>query len=530
MEKRKAVEAIENAQTFLGIEFGSTRIKGVLIGPGHAAVASGGFTWENRFENGVWTYHQDEIWSGLRACYADLARDVSERYGVELVRLGGIGVSGMMHGYLPFAADGRLLTPFRTWRNTITGRAAAELTELLKFNIPQRWTAAHLYQAVLNGEDHVGGIDYLTTLAGYVHWRLTGKKVVGTGEASGIFPLDSATGGYDAVMLEKFQAACESHGWKRRAADVFPAILPAGGDAGYLTADGAKLIDPTGTLQPGCPAAPPEGDAGTGMVATNSVAPRTGNVSAGTSIFSMVVLEKPLGSYYEEIDMVTTPTGAPVAMVHCNNCTNEINAWAVVFRGLLEALGVETDMGGLYAAMFRSAALGEKDCGGLTLYNYLSGEPVAGLAEGRPLMFRGPEARLTFPNFMRAQLCSAVATLQMGMDILAKENVRIDRLYGHGGFFKTPVAGQSILAAATGAPITVMDSVGEGGAWGMALLAAYRAEKAGGETLEDYLSGRVFAGQEGVTLSPGPEDREGFRVFMDRYRAGLAVEKAACRH
>ena len=529
MEKSKIIEAIESAQTYLGIEFGSTRIKGVLIGPDHTAVASGDFVWENRFENGVWTYHQDEIWSGLQACYAALAKDAAEKYGVKLTRLGGIGVSAMMHGYLPFAADGSLLTPFRTGRNTITGPAAAELSELLKFNIPQRWTVAHLYQAILNGESHINDIDHLTTLAGYVHWQLTGKKVVGTGEASGIFPLDSATGEYDGAMLEKFQAVCEAHGWKRRAADVFPSILPAGGDAGYLTADGARLIDPTGTLQPGCPAAPPEGDAGTGMVATNSVAPRTGNVSAGTSIFSMVVLEKPLNSWYEEIDMVTTPTGAPVAMVHCNNCTNEINAWAAVFRGLLEALGKETDMGALYTAMFQSAAQGEKDCGGLTLYNYLSGEPVTGLAEGRPLMFRGPEARLTFPNFMRAQRYSAVATLQVGMDILARENVRIDRLFGHGGFFKTPTVGQSILAAATGAPITVMDSVGEDGAWGMSLLAAYRVEKNAGETLEDYLAGRIFAGRAGFTLSPTVEDQAGFRAFMDRYKAGLAVEKAACQ-
>ena len=530
MEKNKIIDAIENARTYLGIEFGSTRIKGVLIGPDHTAVASGDFVWENRFENGVWTYHQDEIWSGLQACYAALARDVAEKYGMKLTKLGGIGVSAMMHGYLPFAADGSLLTPFRTWRNTITGPAAAELTELLRFNIPQRWTAAHLYQAILNGESHINDIDHLTTLAGYVHWQLTGKKVVGTGEASGIFPLDSATGEYDAAMLEKFQAVCEAHGWKRRALDVFPSILPAGGDAGCLTADGARLIDPTGTLQPGCPAAPPEGDAGTGMVATNSVAPRTGNVSAGTSIFSMVVLEKPLDSWYEEIDMVTTPTGAPVAMVHCNNCTNEINAWAGVFRGLLESLGVQADTGALYTAMFQSAAQGEKDCGGLTLYNYLSGEPVTGLAEGRPLMFRGPEAKLNFPNFMRAQLYSAVATLQVGMDILAREHVRIDRLFGHGGFFKTPTVGQSVLAAATGAPITVMDSVGEDGAWGMALLAAYRVEKAAGETLEGWLANRIFAGRAGFTLSPAAEDQAGFRAFMERYRAGLAVEKAACQY
>jgi sugar (pentulose or hexulose) kinase len=381
-------KAIQEGKTFLGIEFGSTRIKAVLIDETHAPIASGDFQWENRYENGVWTYHMEDVWTGVQTCYARLAADVQKRFGVTLSKIGGLGISAMMHGYLPFDAQGTLLTPFRTWRNTITGQAAGELTELLDFNIPQRWSVAHLYQAILNGEEHVNRIDFLTTLAGYVHWQLTGEKVLGVGEASGMFPIDSEKCDYDLAMLDKFQTAAEARGWTGKAAKVFPRVLTAGEDAGTLTAEGAKLLDPTGTPCAGCPVAPPEGDAGTGMVATNAVAERTGNVSAGTSIFSMVVLERPLSRYYEEIDMVTTPTGKPVAMVHCNNCTNEINAWAGVFKGLLEAMGQSVDMNQLYTAMFTSAAQGERDCGGLTLYNYLSGEPVTGLAEGRPLLVR----------------------------------------------------------------------------------------------------------------------------------------------
>jgi sugar (pentulose or hexulose) kinase len=518
-------KAIQEGRTFLGIEFGSTRIKAVLIDETHAPIASGDFQWENRYENGVWTYHMEDVWTGVQTCYARLAADVQKRFGVTLSKIGGLGISAMMHGYLPFDAQGTLLTPFRTWRNTITGQAAGELTELLDFNIPQRWSAAHLYQAILNGEEHVNRIDFLTTLAGYVHWQLTGEKVLGVGEASGMFPIDSEKCDFDRAMLDKFQTAAEAKGWTGKAAKVFPRVLTAGEDAGTLTVEGAKLLDPTGTLCAGCPVAPPEGDAGTGMVATNAVAERTGNVSAGTSIFSMVVLERPLSRYYKEIDMVTTPPGKPVAMVHCNNCTNEINAWAGVFKGLLEAMGQSVDMNQLYTAMFTSAAEGERDCGGLTLYNYLSGEPVTGLAEGRPLLVRGPEARLSFANFMRAQLFSAVATLKIGMDILSAEQVKIDRLLGHGGYFKTPVVGQSVMAAATGVPISVMATAGEGGAWGMAILAAYRAKGTG--TLEDYLADQVFAGQTGSTLSPEPENEKGFEEFMERYRKGLAVEGSA---
>ena len=529
MELNLIRQAILDGTTYLGIELGSTRIKGVLIGPDHSPIASGDFGWENRYENGVWTYHMDEVWNGLQTCYAGLVKDVEDKYGVKLTKVGAMGFSAMMHGYLPFDEKGELLTPFRTWRNTITGQAAAELTKLLGFNIPQRWSAAHLYQAILNGEDHINQIAFLTTLAGYVHWKLTGKKVLGVGEASGMFPIDSDKCGFDRVMLSKFQSAAEGHGWKGSVEAILPNVLAAGEDAGVLTAEGAKLLDPTGTLQPGCPVAPPEGDAGTGMAATNSVAVHTGNVSAGTSIFAMVVLDKLLSEVYEEIDMVTTPTGKPVAMVHCNNCTNEINAWAAVFKGFLEALGQKPDMNEVFTAMFQSAMGAEKDCGGLLLYNYLSGEPVTGFAEGRPMLVRRPEDKLTFPNFMRAQLYSAVATLKIGMDILAKENVQIDQLFGHGGYFKTPVVGQSVMAAALGVPVSVMETAGEGGAWGMALLAAYLVGKTEGESLESYLEKKVFAGQNGAALAPAEEDQRGFEGFMDKYKAGLSAERAAVK-
>lgn len=527
MELASIKAAIESGKTYLGIELGSTRIKGVLIGPDHSPIASGDFGWENRYENGIWTYHMDEVWTGLQTCYASLEADVQEKYGVTLKKIKAIGFSAMMHGYLPFDGEGQLLTPFRTWRNTITGQAAAELTERMHFNIPQRWSIAHLYQAILNGEEHVNSIAYLTTLAGYVHWTLTGQKVLGIGEAAGMFPIDSTALDFNSAMLDEFQKAAEEHGWRLNIRDILPKVLVAGQDAGVLTEAGARLLDPSGNLEAGIPVAPPEGDAGTGMAATNSVAVRTGNVSAGTSIFSMVVLEKLLDNVYEEIDMVTTPSGEPVAMVHCNNCTNEINAWASVFKGFLTALGQEPDMNRIFTTMFTSAAEGEKDCGGLLLYNYLSGEPVTGFAEGRPLLSRRPEDRLTFPNFMRSQLYSAVATLKIGMDILAKENVKIDKLFGHGGYFKTPEVGQSVMAGALNAPISVMETAGEGGAWGMALLAAYLGEKQEGECLKDYLADKVFAGQQAVTLEPKPEDQAGFAAWIERYRAGLAAERAA---
>ena len=520
-------EMIRTGNVCLGIELGSTRIKAVLIGPDHAPLASGDYMWENRLEDGYWTYHLDEVWSGLQAAYAALRADVEGRYGEKLGQIKAMGFSAMMHGYLPLDEKGEALAAFRTWRNTTTGRAAQALTERFSFNIPQRWSIAHLYQAMLNGEEHVHRIAYLTTLAGYVHYKLTGRKVLGVGEASGMFPIDSDTRDYDQTMVESFDVLAGEMGYSWKLRDILPQVLCAGDEAGTLTAEGAKLLDPTGQLPAGIPLAPPEGDAGTGMAATNAVAKRTGNVSAGTSVFAMIVLEKALSKVYPEIDMVTTPDGAPVAMVHCNNCTNEINAWAQVFKGFLEALGQTPDMNQIFTAMFQSAQAGERDGGGLLLYNYLSGEPITGQEEGRPLLVRTPEAQLTFANFMRAQLYSALATLKIGLDILAQEQVNVDRLLGHGGFFKTPVVGQKILAAAAGAPVSVMETAGEGGPWGMALLAAYMVNRQEGETLEHYLDHQVFAGQQVSTQSPDAEDREGFARFLGRYAKALAVERTA---
>ena len=522
-------EAIRSGSTCLGIELGSTRIKAVLIGPDHAPVASGDYAWENRLEGGYWTYHMEDVWTGLQTAYANLRADVQKRYGQELTRVSAMGFSAMMHGYLPLDTQGELLAPFRTWRNTTTGQAAQELTQRFSFNIPQRWSIAHLYQAILNGEEHVKDIAYLTTLAGYVHYKLTGQKVLGVGEASGMFPIDSNTRDYDQAMVESFDALVEDkhYPWKLR--DILPRVLCAGEEGGRLTEEGARLLDPTGALQPGVPLAPPEGDAGTGMAATNAVAKRTGNVSAGTSVFAMIVLEKALSKVYPEIDMVTTPDGAPVAMVHCNNCTNEINAWAQVFKGFLEALGQTPDMNQIFTAMFSSARQGAVDGGGLVLYNYLSGEPITNLEEGRPLLVRGPDAQLNFPNFMRTQLYSALATLKIGLDILAQEEVAVDRLLGHGGFFKTPVVGQKILAAAAGAPVSVMETAGEGGPWGMALLCAYMVKKEAGERLEDYLDNKVFAGQPISTQTPDPEEQAGFAQFLGRYTKALQVERTAAQ-
>lgn len=523
-------EVILSGKAYLGIEFGSTRIKAVLIDGQYAPIASGDHNWENRYENGVWTYHIDDVWAGLQDAYANLKADVAQKYGVKLAKVAAMGFSAMMHGYVALDGGGELLVPFRTWRNTMTEQAAAALTEEFRFNIPQRWSIAHLYQAILNGEPHVKDIAYLTTLAGYVHWKLTGRRVLGVGEASGMFPIDSGVCDYDAAMLARFDALTAPQGYPWKLRDILPQVLPAGADAGVLTAEGAKLLDPAGDLEPGIPLCPPEGDAGTGMTATNAVEPCTGNVSAGTSVFAMIVLEKPLSKVYPEIDMVTTPAGKPVAMVHCNNCTNEINAWAQVFRGFLEALGQTPDMDQVFTAMFRSAAAGAADGGGLLLYNYLSGEPVTGLNEGRPLLARTPEGQLTFASFMRVQLYSAVATLKLGLDILSSEQVVVHRLLGHGGFFKTPEVGQRIMAAAAGAPVSVMETAGEGGPWGMALLAAYRAEQADGQTLEDYLSQRVFAGQAVSTIAPDPADEAGFAAFMERYAKGLPIQRAAVEH
>ncbi|HJD21091.1 MAG TPA: ATPase [Candidatus Gemmiger faecigallinarum] len=519
--------AIRAGHTALGIELGSTRIKAVLTGPDHSPAASGDFTWENRLENGFWTYDLADVWAGVQAAFAALSADVQARYGLPLTTVGAMGVSGMMHGYLPFDADGCQLAAFRTWRNTTTGPAAAELTRLLDFNIPQRWSIAHLYQAVLNGEDHVGRIAFLTTLAGYVHWRLTGCKVLGVGEASGMFPIDPGTGGYDAVRLEKTQALLKAHGVALDLAGVLPAVLPAGAPAGSLTPEGARLLDPSGTLQPGIPLCPPEGDAGTGMAATNSVAARTGNVSAGTSVFAMVVLEHPLKSVHPELDLVTTPTGRPVAMVHVNTCTSDLDAWVRLLGQMAEAAGSPLTKDELYRLVYRQALAGDADAGGLVSFNCYSGEPVAGLDAGRPMLVRRPDARLTLPNLARATLYAAMATLRIGMDILLKdEGVRLDSLLGHGGLFKVPGVGQRLLAGALGVPVTVRSTAGEGGPWGMALLAAYLAEKADGEPLEHWLDG-VFAAGGGSTLPPDAADSAGFERFLDDYRRALPVQRAA---
>ncbi len=525
MEKQEIKNLIETANTYLGIELGSTRIKAVLIAPDYTTIASSDFVWENRYENEYWTYHMEDVWTGLQTVFVSLSKNIKKEYDVILKRVASIGFSAMMHGYLPLDKNNNLLTPFRTWRNTTTGTAAAELTKYFNFNIPQRWSIAHLYQAILNNEEHVKDISYLTTLAGYVHYLLTGEKVLGVGEASGMFPIDSEINDYNHKMLDIFDGLISDMPWKIK--DILPKVLNAGENAGVLTAEGAKLLDPTGTLEAGIPLCPPEGDAGTGMVATNTVAVKTGNVSAGTSIFGMIVLEHALSKVYEEIDIVTTPTGNPVAMVHCNNCTNEINAWAAVFKGFLKSMGQTPDMNKIFTAMFTESLNGETDAGGLLLYNYLSGEPITGLTEGRPLFARTPEGKLTFANFMRAQLYSALATLKLGMDILINENVAVDKLLGHGGFFKTPVVGQRLMAAATNAPVSVMETAGEGGAWGMALLAAYLIEKKNNETLENYLDNEVFAGQKVTTIEPQNPDIEGFNKFMKNYVAGLEIEKSA---
>ena len=510
------------SKTVLGIELGSTRIKAVLIDEKHRPIASGDFEWENQLKDGIWTYPMDLVHEGLRTCFANLKADVKAKYGVELTTVGALGVSAMMHGYLPFDANGKQLAEFRTWRNTITGQAAEKLTALFGFNIPQRWSIAHLYQAILNGEAHVKDIAFLTTLAGYIHWQLTGQKVMGVGEASGMFPIDSKTLDYDEGMLQKFHALT---GIDLRA--ILPRVLPAGASGGTLTEAGARFLDPTGALQACIPVAPCEGDAGTGMVATNSVRVRTGNVSAGTSDFAMIVTDKPLG-VHREIDMVTTPDGLPVAMVHCNNCTSDINAWVNLFGEYSALMGQPVDKGRLFTKLFEAALDGDKDCGGLLSYNYFSGEGVTDLDEGRPLFLRTPDARFTLSNFMRTHLLSALATLKIGLDILTQnEQVEIDKLYGHGGFFKTPGVGQRLLSAAVGAPVSVMETAGEGGPYGMALLGAYMLWKDAGESLPDYLDSKVFAEARSSTLMADAADIAGFNAFLAHYKQALPLERTA---
>lgn len=519
---------IESGKAVLGIELGSTRIKAVLIGEDNAPIASGSHDWENRYENGTWTYTIDDIWTGVQDSYAKMAADVTEQYGVTLKKLGAIGFSAMMHGYMVFDKNENILVPFRTWRNTFTEKASTELTSLFNFNIPQRWSIAHLYQAILNSEEHLYDIEYLTTLAGYIHWQLTGKKVLGIGEASGVFPIDSNIMDYDNTMVEKFDNLIAPKNLPWKLLDILPQVLLAGDDAGVLTEKGAKLLDPTGTLEAGTPLCPPEGDAGTGMTATNAVAKRTGNVSAGTSVFAMIVLEKALSKAYPEIDLVTTPVGDPVAMVHSNNCTSDINAWVNIFREFANTIGVEISTPELYNALFFKAEEGDADCGGLLSYCYFSGEHVTGFDEGRPVFARTPESKFTLANFMRTHLYSAVGALKVGLDILFKEEgVEADKILGHGGFFKTERVGQSIMAAAMNTPVSVMETAGEGGAWGIALLASYMLNKDNNETLAEYLDNKVFAGNNGVSLDPKSDDVNGFNTFIERYKNGFPIERAA---
>ena len=530
MNRNDTQKAIESGRTALGVEFGSTRIKAVLIDADHMPIASGSHEWENRYENGIWTYYLEDVWSGLQESYRKLSNEVLEKYNIPLRTIGAIGFSGMMHGYMAFDKDGNLLVPFRTWRNTITGQASEKLTDLFQFNIPQRWSIAHLYQAILNKEPHISDISHLTTLAGNVHWKLTGQKVLGIGEASGVFPIDSKTNDYDIRKMEQLNECLKAENIPWKLQDILPKVLVAGDAAGVLTEEGARLLDPTGGLQAGIPLCPPEGDAGTGMVATNSVAERTGNVSAGTSVFAMIVLERDLSKVYPEIDMVTTPTGKPVAMVHSNNCTSDLNAWVDLFQEFTSALGMEISQSELFEMLYGKAltADADADAGGLLAYNYLSGEHITHLAEGRPLFVRTPESRFTLSNFMRVHLFSALGALKIGLDILfEQEQVKIDQILGHGGFFKTKEVGQKIMAAAMNVPVSVMETAGEGGAWGIALLASYMLYKANNQPLEDYLSKEIFAGENGTTIAPDPRDVDGFTAFMARYKKGLIIERAA---
>ena len=522
-----AKQTIESGKAILGIEFGSTRIKAVLIDQENKPIAQGSHTWENQLVDGLWTYSTEAIWYGLQDCYAQLRKNVLEQYEVEIERLAAIGISAMMHGYMAFKGND-ILVPFRTWRNTNTGKAAAELSELFNYNIPLRWSISHLYEAILDNEEHVKDIEFLTTLAGYIHWQITGQKVLGVGDASGMIPVDPKTKTYDATMVEKFDKLIESRGFDWKLLDILPKSLNAGENAGFLTPEGANRLDVSGHLKAGIPVCPPEGDAGTGMVATNAVKQRTGNVSAGTSSFSMIVLEKELSKPYEMIDMVTTPDGSLVAMVHCNNCTSDINAWVKIFKEFQELMGMPVDMNQLYTNLFNIATKGDADCGGILSYNYVSGEPVTGLADGRPLFVRSANDKFNLANFMRAHLYGAIGVLKIGNDILLKEEkVQVDRITGHGGYFTTKGVGQKMLAAALNSPISVMETAGEGGAWGIALLAAYAVNNDKNLSLADYLDQVVFAGNAGEEIKPTPEDVAGFNAYIENYKAGLAIEQAA---
>ena len=528
--KLDAKSTIEAGKAILGIELGSTRIKAVLIDQENKPIAQGSHTWENQLVDGLWTYSIEAIWSGLQDCYADLRTNVKNAYGIEIETLAAIGVSAMMHGYMPFNKKEEILVPFRTWRNTNTGRSAAALSELFVYNIPLRWSISHLYQAILDNESHVNEIDFLTTLAGYVHWQITGEKVLGIGDASGMLPIDPTTHNYSAEMVAKFNKliAPKEYNWKLE--DILPKVLSAGENAGVLTPKGSKKLDASGHLKAGIPVCPPEGDAGTGMVATNAVKQRTGNVSAGTSSFSMIVLEKELSKPYEMIDMVTTPDGSLVAMVHCNNCTSDLNAWVNLFKEYQELLGIPVDMDEIYSKLYNIALTGDTDCGGLLSYNYISGEPVTGLADGRPLFVRSANNKFNLANFMRTHLYASVGVLKIGNDILFnEEKIKVDRITGHGGLFRTKGVGQRILAAAINSPISVMETAGEGGAWGIALLGSYLVNNEKKQSLTDFLDENVFVGDAGIEVSPTPEDVAGFNTYIENYKAGLPIEEAAVK-
>ena len=528
--KQDPQSTIEAGQAILGIEFGSTRIKAVLIDRENKPIAQGSHSWENQLVDGLWTYSTEAIWYGLQDCYADLRKNVRELYDTEIECLAAIGISAMMHGYMAFNKKEEILVPFRTWRNTNTGQAAAALSELFVYNIPLRWSISHLYQAILNNEEHVEEIDFLTTLAGYIHWQITGERVLGIGDASGMLPIDPKTKSYDATMVAKFDQLIAPKGYNWKLPDILPKALPAGRNAGFLTPEGAKRLDVSGHLKPGIPVCPPEGDAGTGMVATNAVKQRTGNVSAGTSSFSMIVLEKELSRPYEMIDMVTTPDGSLVAMVHCNNCTSDLNAWVGLFKEYQELLGVPVDMNEVFGKLYNHALTGQADCGGLISYNYISGEPVTGLEEGRPLFVRSAGDKFNLANFMRAHLYASVGVLKIGNDILFNdEKIRVDRITGHGGLFKTPGVGQRVLAAAINSPISVMETAGEGGAWGIALLGSYLVNNEKGLSLADFLEEQVFAGNTGIEITPTAEDVAGFNAYIANYKACLGIEEAAVK-
>ena len=528
--KSDAKSTIETGKAILGIELGSTRIKDVLIDQENKPIAQGNHTWENQLVDGLWTYSIEAIWSGLQDCYADLRSNVKNLYGIEIENLAAIGVSAMMHGYMPFNAKEEILVPFRTWRNTNTGRAAAALSDLFVYNIPLRWSISHLYQAILDNEAHVKDIDFLTTLAGYVHWQLTGEKVLGIGDASGMLPIDPTTHNYSAEMVAKFDKLIAPNQYNWTLQDILPKVLSAGESAGVLTPEGSKKLDASGHLKAGIPVCPPEGDAGTGMVATNAVKQRTGNVSAGTSSFSMIVLEKELSKPYEMIDMVTTPDGSLVAMVHCNNCTSDLNAWVNLFKEYQELLGIPVDMNEIYSKLYNIALTGDADCGGLLSYNYISGEPVTGLAEGRPLFVRSANDKFNLANFMRSHLYASVGVLKIGNDILFnEEKIKVDRITGHGGLFKTKGVGQRILAAAINSPISVMETAGEGGAWGIALLGSYLVNNEKKQSLADFLDEKVFVGDAGIEVSPTAEDVAGFNTYIENYKAGLPIEEAAVK-